>query len=94
MFVEALRDVLEPQFQVVGTVSDGQSLLASAKKLNPDVVVLEVSLPRLSGIDAARRLREIVPGRQAPFLDNARGTSIREPGSFRRRRCLCPQAVF
>jgi DNA-binding NarL/FixJ family response regulator len=54
---EGLRSLLEPHFEVVGIVSDGQALLAAAKALDPDVVVLDISMPSLNGIEAARRLR-------------------------------------
>jgi DNA-binding NarL/FixJ family response regulator len=57
MMSEGLRGLLEPQFDVVGIVSDGRELVAAAKRLDPDVVVLDISMPSLNGIDAARQLR-------------------------------------
>jgi DNA-binding NarL/FixJ family response regulator len=54
---EGLRGLLEPHFDVVGIVSDGRDLLPAAKTLDPDVVVLDISMPSLNGIDAARQLR-------------------------------------
>jgi DNA-binding NarL/FixJ family response regulator len=55
---EGLRGLLEPHFEVVGVVSDGRELVASAKRLAPDVVVLDISMPSLNGIEAARQLRD------------------------------------
>lgn len=49
--------LLEPEFEVVQTVGNGQALLAAAARLKPDIVVLDISMPVLDGIEAARRLQ-------------------------------------
>jgi DNA-binding NarL/FixJ family response regulator len=49
---------LEPAYQIVGRVGDGQTLVNAAAELKPDVVITEICMPILSGIEAARRLRE------------------------------------
>jgi DNA-binding NarL/FixJ family response regulator len=54
---EGLKSLLEPHFEVVGIVADGRELVAAAKTLDPDVVVLDISMPSLNGIDAARLIR-------------------------------------
>jgi DNA-binding NarL/FixJ family response regulator len=54
---EGLRSLLEPHFDVVGIVPDGRELVTTAKALDPDVVVLDISMPSLNGIDAARQMR-------------------------------------
>jgi DNA-binding NarL/FixJ family response regulator len=54
---EGLRSLLDPCFDVVGIVSDGRELLSVAKQLDPDVVVLDISMPSLNGIEAARQMR-------------------------------------
>jgi DNA-binding NarL/FixJ family response regulator len=54
---EGLRGLLDPYFEVVGIVADGRELLAAAERLDPDVVVLDISMPSLNGIEAARQLR-------------------------------------
>ena len=59
IFAEGLRALLEPEFEVVGLVGDGQELLDAAGRLWPDVVVTDVSMPLLNGIDAAAGLREL-----------------------------------
>jgi RNA polymerase sigma factor (sigma-70 family) len=56
--VEGLRRVLDADFDVIGVVSDGLALLADAKRLRPDVIVVDVSMPRLNGIEAARQIRK------------------------------------
>jgi len=52
MVVEAFKKLLEPEFEIVGTVSDGQSLVRLAPELNPDVIVVDIGMPFLSGMDA------------------------------------------
>ena len=55
--VEAgIRRLLEPEFEVVESVADGLSLLAAAKKLRPDVVIVDVLMPGMTGLEAVRRL--------------------------------------
>jgi DNA-binding NarL/FixJ family response regulator len=56
MFLAGLRQLLEPAFDVVDTVEDGRALIAAAAKWDPDVIVTDVSMPLLNGIDAARAL--------------------------------------
>jgi DNA-binding NarL/FixJ family response regulator len=58
---EGLRRVLEPEFEVVDAVSDGRALVEAARRLKPDAVVADVSMPLLNGIDAARQIRETDP---------------------------------
>jgi DNA-binding NarL/FixJ family response regulator len=65
---EGLRSLLAPHFDVVGVVSDGRELLAAATKLDPDVVVLDISMPSLNGIEAARQMRTANPRTKVVFL--------------------------
>lgn len=58
VFLEGLKKILEPEFELVGEVRDGRSLVEAAKKHRPDVVVADISMPHLNGIEAARALRE------------------------------------
>ena len=55
--LESLVPILESQFTVVGTASDGKAAVEAEEKLRPDVVVLDISMPVMSGIDAARQMR-------------------------------------
>lgn len=55
--LEGLRRILESEFDVVGVASDGMALVKSAEGLKPDLVVVDVSMPLLNGIEAARRIR-------------------------------------
>lgn len=65
---EALRSLLEKDYDVIGIVPDGRKLLEEAPKLNPDVVVLDISMPLLNGLDAATRLRVSLPDVKLVFL--------------------------
>jgi DNA-binding NarL/FixJ family response regulator len=56
--LEGLRSILEPEFELVGMVEDGRTLVDEAERLRPDVVVADISMPELNGIDAARQIKK------------------------------------
>ncbi len=56
--VEGLRRLLQPEFDLIGAVGDGWALLEAAERLKPDVIVVDVSMPLLNGIEAVRRLKK------------------------------------
>lgn len=58
ILAEGVRGLLEPEFEVIGMVADGRELLSAAKKLKPDVIVADVTMPSLNGIEAAAQLRD------------------------------------
>lgn len=68
LVVEGFRRLLEPEFELAGAVEDGRALVAAAQKLKPDVVLLDISMPLLNGIDAARQLKKIAPEIKLIFL--------------------------
>jgi DNA-binding NarL/FixJ family response regulator len=68
MFSAGLQKILEADHEVVGTVADGRALLKAARELNPDVVLLDVAMPMLNGLDAARELRKKMPHVKLIFL--------------------------
>jgi DNA-binding NarL/FixJ family response regulator len=57
MLLEAFKALLEPEFEVVGTVTDGRTLLEEFSRLHPDVVLVDVAMPLLNGLDAGRQLK-------------------------------------
>jgi DNA-binding NarL/FixJ family response regulator len=68
MLIDALRSILEPRCQVVGTVSDGRALLEAAVKLRPEIIVLDIAMPLLNGLEAARQLKHIMPNVKLVFM--------------------------
>ena len=67
-FRESLAALLELDFEVLGTVSNGAEMLAEAQRLQPDVVVTDISMPVLDGIEAAMQLRASKAEAQVVFL--------------------------
>lgn len=63
-----LRRLVEDTCEVVGAVEDGRALVAAAEQLKPDVIVLDISMPLLNGLDAARQLKKSVPDAKLIFL--------------------------
>ena len=61
LVAEAFKSLLMPLYDVVGTVSDGMALLEAAGTLRPDVIVIDIGMPRLNGIDATRQIKHILP---------------------------------
>jgi DNA-binding NarL/FixJ family response regulator len=68
IFVEALRLLLEQNYEVVGVVTDGRALVSQAPKLAPDVIIVDVGMPLLNGFDAACRVKEQMPNLRVIFL--------------------------
>ncbi|MDF0664786.1 MAG: response regulator transcription factor [Nitrospira sp.] len=63
-----LRNLVEAEGEVVGMVEDGQSLVEAAQQLRPDIVLLDISMPLLNGLDAARQISKLVPESKLIFL--------------------------
>lgn len=55
---EALKNQLTPEYEIVAIVGDGQSALTAAAALHPDIVLLDISLPDMTGLEVARQLRK------------------------------------
>ncbi len=68
MLADALRGVIEPRCEVVGTVGDGRALLEAADRLHPDIVVLDIGMPHLNGFDAGRKLKHALPNVKLVFM--------------------------
>jgi DNA-binding NarL/FixJ family response regulator len=61
LVVEGFRKILEPEFEIAGVVSDGRALLTVALQQKPDVIVLDIGMPLVSGVDAGRELKRLIP---------------------------------
>ena len=68
MVAEGLRSLLSHDFELVGVVEDGRALVDTARKINPDVIVADVSMPLLNGIDALVQLKASNPDVKVVFL--------------------------
>jgi len=66
--IAGLREVLEPQFEIVGTAEDGRTLVRLAPVLKPDVILLDISMPLLNGLTAARQIKKSLPKVKLIFL--------------------------
>jgi DNA-binding NarL/FixJ family response regulator len=66
--LERVTALLHASFDVVGTASNGKELVAEATRLDPDVIVADIGMPVLTGIEAAQQLREIGSGARFVFL--------------------------
>jgi DNA-binding NarL/FixJ family response regulator len=66
--VEGLRRILEPDYEVVGEAANGRALLTAAEQLQPDVIVVDVSMPLLNGIEAVRQIRKTDPKVKIVFI--------------------------
>jgi len=68
LVAEACKKVLEPEFQVVAIVTNGRDLLRLASELEPSVIILDISMPQLNGLDAGEQLQHLVPSCKLVYL--------------------------
>jgi two-component system, NarL family, response regulator NreC len=78
--LDDIRDLLEPDFDVVGAVGDGQKLLKAVEDLKPDVIVTDISMPELNGIEASRRIIEKYPDSKIVLLTMHNDPALIEQG--------------
>jgi len=68
ILVEAFRKLLEPHCEIVGTVADGRTLLETAPQLKPAVIIVDIGMPLMNGLEAGMRLKELMPTVKLIFL--------------------------
>jgi len=68
IFRASLERRLSVKFEVIGAVSDGKSLVELARRLEPDIIVSDITMPRLSGLEAARQLVDELPDVKIVFV--------------------------
>jgi DNA-binding NarL/FixJ family response regulator len=68
LVAELCKRLLEKDFEVVGAVGDGRALVRAASDLKPDVIVLDIAMPVLNGLDAGRQVKKILPAVKLIFL--------------------------
>lgn len=68
LVLEGFQKLLEEHCEVVGAVEDGRALLEMAAQRRPDLILLDISMPRLNGIDAAKKLKKLLPDAKLIFV--------------------------
>jgi DNA-binding NarL/FixJ family response regulator len=68
LVIEGFRKLLEPHYDIVGTANDGLSLLRAAPLLKPDLIVVDMIMPLLSGLEAGRQLKKMMPAVKVVFV--------------------------
>ena len=68
LLAEACKSFLEPEFEVVGIADNGRTLLRLVSELRPDVVVLDIAMPKLNGLDAGEQIKHLSPATKLVFL--------------------------
>lgn len=68
LLAEACKNLLEPEFEVVGIVDNGRALLRMACELKPEVVVLDIAMPQLNGLDAGDQIKHMLPATKLVYL--------------------------
>jgi DNA-binding NarL/FixJ family response regulator len=66
--LDGLRSLLEPEFELTGTVEDGRALVSAAERVQPDVIVVDISMPLLNGIEAVRQIKKLDKRVKVVFL--------------------------
>ena len=68
LLAEACKSFLEPEFDVVGIADNGQTLLRMVSELRPEVVILDIAMPKLNGLDAGDQIKHLIPSIKLVFL--------------------------
>ena len=76
LVAEACKGLLEPEFEVVAMVTDGRALLQAAAELRPDVVILDISMPQLNGLDAGEQIKQKHRSTKLIYLTMALGPDV------------------
>jgi len=68
LVLEGIQKILQDDFDVIEMVEDGRALVEAAQRLEPDVIVLDISMPMLNGLEAARQIKKLMPNSKLIFL--------------------------
>lgn len=100
LMADLYRKMLDNEFDVVGVLGDGQSLLRAALDSKPDVILLEVALPMLNGLDAGERVKEMLPSTKLLYLTMSAGDQVaaeafaRGASGFLLKTCSAAELLF
>lgn len=76
LVAEACKSLLEPEFEVVGIVTDGRSMVQAASTLKPDVIIVDIAMQYLNGLDAGEQVKRNLPSAKLVFLTMNQATEI------------------
>jgi CheY-like chemotaxis protein len=68
LMLESINTILAPHYEIVGTVADGRALVEAVLRLRPDLIILDITMPLLNGIDAAAQIKKSLPGMNFLFV--------------------------
>jgi DNA-binding NarL/FixJ family response regulator len=68
LLADACKSLLEPEFSVIGIVTDGRNVASAVAELKPDIIILDIYMPRLNGLDAGEQVKQKTPGVKLIFL--------------------------
>ena len=68
LMMDAIKNLLDPQFEIVGTFTDGHKLVDGAPALQPNIIVLDIGMPTLNGLSAGERLKKLIPSVKLVYL--------------------------
>lgn len=76
LVAEACKKLLEPEYEVVATVNNGRSLVRAAAELKPHLIIVDVAMPLLNGLDAGQQVKEFLPSVKLVFLTMNHDTDL------------------
>ena len=100
LMAEVCQKILQPEFDVVGTVGNGRELLRTAVNLEPDVVLLDIGMPILNGLDAGKQLKALLPAVKLVYLTMVTDPEValeafdRGASGFLLKTCVADEVVF
>ena len=68
ILLDALKNLVEPEFEVVALCSDGRELIKAAAELRPNIIVLDIGMPTMNGLNAGQRLKQMIPAAKLVYL--------------------------
>lgn len=83
LVAETCKSAIEPEFEVIGVVTDGRALIEAANSLKPNVVLLDIGMPNLNGLDAGEQIKRKMPDVKLVFLTMNQGADV-AADAFRR----------
>lgn len=73
LVLAGLKSILEPEFEIMAVAADGRALVAEVERTQPDLVLLDIAMPELNGIEAARQIRKVAPKAKLIFVTQQSG---------------------